>query len=456
MNKSIKILTFLLCTALVTFTWNLFLTADARLIFEQNSIMSRARDYLNHGLYTQAIASFNEAIAVTEIPNPDYLYELAEVYYEIGDRNNYRSVLQRLIYNQTPPNGQSLADLYLNLYYLDKDIANVQNIILLLNNGWTHTEDTRLLELYVNYRYAFVPRTATFDYASIILNNAGRVRQGDKWGFVNSIGQIVISPSFDYVTNFIGGYVVVQNDGVLEIINNFRERQSVASFYGSDIKNFDGANFAIRLPSSNNYVQATWIPDNFSIDLGIAEYQFIGRPLGGVRITKQNNLWGIEDRSGRPVNLTSEHIYQSIAVDSDGRSFVGGRIFVNQGIGYYMWGIEGEIIAGPFTNAKPFFEENGLAAVSNGEAWGLVDRMGNMVIDFIYEDAQSTGTNLAPVKQNGLWGYISVNSYPHPLEDFVGKIVIEPQFLNAMPLQNGVGPVENYAGWFYIMMPRYN
>ena len=67
------------------------------------------------------------------------------------------------------------------------------------------------------------------------------------------------------------------------------------------------------------------------------------------------------------------------------------------------------------------------------------------MIDFQFDDALSFGQHLAAVKEDGLWGYVSL----------WGELVIQPQFLNARSFYGGSAPVETVDGWRFITLLEY-
>jgi len=455
LSKSIKALTAIISFMIIGAAWGLLLTAEARLQSEQDAIMAVARNFINYGIYDRAAFTINQAMALEGELNPNLMYELAQVHRSARSFNQYRNTLQILLDAASPPQGMSLADLYIELYEHDITTRNIGDVITLLRQGWETTNDIRLFELYEEHRYAFIIRRSLFDEASFIWDNAGLVRQGERWGFVNSRGNIVILPQFDNATNFMGGNAVVIRNEQLEIINRLGMRQAVAGFSAESIANFDGSNFAAQLHEDYGYMMAA--RRGLEIIVGDDEFDFMGIPSQHIQVAQRDGLWAIRDRGNRETDISSDFTYESIAVDSLGRAAVNYRLFVKENYQYYMIDLAGNQIAGPFDEAQPFFEAGGLAAVAIGGKWGLISASGNMIIDFIYEGARSSGFSFAAVKVDGLWGYITLENYPEPLrEQFFGRMVIEPQFLDAKPFVNGCAPVLGHSGWFYIVLVEHN
>ena len=81
------------------------------------------------------------------------------------------------------------------------------------------------------------------------------------------------------------------------------------------------------------------------------------------------------------------------------------------GIGYTLKGEE--------KSSVELLENNTLFLSKNGGKYGYVDKKGNVVVDYIYDDAtEQNEYGFAAVKKNGLWGSI----------DKEGKIIIEPKY----------------------------
>jgi hypothetical protein len=113
------------------------------------------------------------------------------------------------------------------------------------------------------------------------------------------------------------------------------------------------------------------------------------------------------------------------------------------------WGYldrNGDVAIEPaFSEAYPFSE--GLAAVntsfasSSSESWGYVDRDGNLAVEPQYHGARRFSEGLAPVLIGGFvsgqWGYI----------DASGTMEIEPRFDEGLPFSEGLAAVDTLQGF---------
>ena len=60
--------------------------------------------------------------------------------------------------------------------------------------------------------------------------------------------------------------------------------------------------------------------------------------------------------------------------------------------------------------------------------WGFINKDGKIMIDYLWEDANSFSSNLAAVKRNGMWGFINEK----------GSLVIDCRYKKATDFTSGV------------------
>jgi hypothetical protein len=180
-------------------------------------------------------------------------------------------------------------------------------------------------------------------------------QDGQLYGYVNALGEVVIEPQFTLASEFSEGMAAVSYDGrTTGYINQLGELVIEPRFsYGG------------------NFVQ------------GLA---LVGVP-------------GVDAHAP----------FLSVYIDRAGRFVFGDQRFVS---------------------AEPFSE--GLAAVSlDGEQYGYLDLMGNLVIEPQFSQAEAFGEGVAPAQIGDKYGYI----------DRAGKFTIDPQYESAEPFQNGLAQV---------------
>ena len=88
------------------------------------------------------------------------------------------------------------------------------------------------------------------------------------------------------------------------------------------------------------------------------------------------------------------------------------RIYTNEDYRYYNFKFEEKTPSSILTGNNLFLSKQ------NGK-YGFVDKSGNVVVDYIYDDATEQNENgYAGIKKDGLWGAIDVD----------GKVIIEPEY----------------------------
>ena len=122
-----------------------------------------------------------------------------------------------------------------------------------------------------------------------------------------------------------------------------------------------------------------------------------------------------------------------------------------------MYDAEGKKISKTaFDNAYPFVSDDYAAVCINGK-WGFTDSEGNIVIEPQFEEAKSFSCNIAPVKINDKWGYMSKTKQTDKDGKENGYVMrIEPKFDDCMPFaSSGIAAVKTGQTWEYIELNGY-
>lgn len=200
--------------------------------------------------------------------------------------------------------------------------------------------------------------------------------QGNRYGYVNVLGEFAIEPQFVLANEFSEGLASVSMDGqTTGFINRLGE-----------------VVIAPQFAYAGNFVQGV---ANVGLPNPDADQPFVV-----AYIDRRGNLMfnGARFAAAEPF---SEGL---AAVSMDGKSYG----YLNRA---------GSFAVEPqFAYAEPFRE--GLAAVQIGEQFGYIDPSGQVVIDPQYEFAKPFREGLAAITLHGKVGYINHQ----------GKVVIEPQF----------------------------
>ena len=250
------------------------------------------------------------------------------------------------------------------------------------------------------------------------------IQNFNKYGYVDSYGNIKIDPVFDYAYEFHSGLarVIFHNehktcyiDKTGEIIISGDSFDYVGDFIGNYavVKDLDGNKFIIDR-NGNEIIKLC--------------YQDIRNICNGIFAVKNNSKWGLVNTSGTYIK---EHIFDEIGNFSEGLL----AIKMDGKWGYIN--TAGIFIIKPSYDYADIFSE-GLAVVSeNGEA-RFIDKNGKLLCNKTFENAREFNEGYAAVKVAGEWGYIDIN----------GTIVIDPQFLSVYGFDNGIAKVwgDDYQG----------
>jgi hypothetical protein len=258
---------------------------------------------------------------------------------------------------------------------------------------------------------------------------------GDKFGFIDKTGKMVVPMKYDFAWGFVDGLARVRKNGI------------------------DGC-----------------FIDNRGNEIISCDYDIEDREFHDGLIRILTNRWGFLRRDGKVIVAPK---FYDASEFSEGLA----RVEIGGKMGYID--TEGKYAIKPkFLNKALDFKE-GLAAVKEKEKWGFIDKAGNCVIKPKYENAYSFHDGLASVEFGGKWGSIdkteqikipfnyaeamvldNVNStvekeypeglYPIKVDEKTGyknrngEIVIKPMFTEAYVFHEGIAFVSIGGKYGYI------
>lgn len=216
------------------------------------------------------------------------------------------------------------------------------------------------------------------------------VKVGEKWGYLNTSGKMVIPAKYDHVTDFKGGYAPVQSGGKFVVLNTSGEETAVEGG-AIDVKPFAESLAPFRA----------------------ADKQF-----------------GFIDSDGKiviPARFESVgYFHDGLAWAKTADKVVG---FINK---------SGEWVIKPeFTVAKDFDSGTGLARIKSGDKWGYVSKAGEVSYLSDTDIFEDFFDGLARGRKNGKFGFL----------DSKGKWIIEPQFDGSRDFKNGYAAVKQGDLW---------
>jgi hypothetical protein len=271
------------------------------------------------------------------------------------------------------------------------------------------------------------------------------VKSGDKWGYVNRQGNIVINPQFDGAFNYSEGLALVKTEGKYGYIGE--DGKYVVNPIYKDANKFSEGLACVVMENGkpqiiNKAGKILFTVDKADMCFGFSE---------GMALVKIKGKWGYIDKTGK---IVINAIYE------DGNTFSEGLACVaklDDKTKKKKWGyidkkgsvkIEFQFESGVdklFCDPGSFGD--GLAFVStDGKKWGCINNDGKYQINPQFDREEFSEckfkNKIAVIKQSASYGYIDKN----------GKYIINPQFKTARNFSYiGYAAVQNSDGkWGFI------
>jgi hypothetical protein len=217
------------------------------------------------------------------------------------------------------------------------------------------------------------------------------VKYNEKWGYLNTAGQLVIPAKYDKVTRFNEGFASVQLGDKYFIVDKTGKEIPVNVPNMMDLNAFSGQ---------------------------LASYKSADGNIGFV------------DGSG---NIAIRAQYQSAG------DFYGGIAWAKNSAGSVGYvDTKGEWVVKPeFTAGKDFDPVSGLARVKSGESWKYVNKKGEFIVAQDSEAIEDFSDGLARGKKAEKYGFVNI----------IGDWAIQPQFDGARDFKNGYACVKSGEKW---------
>ncbi|MCM1139984.1 MAG: WG repeat-containing protein [Muribaculum sp.] len=244
--------------------------------------------------------------------------------------------------------------------------------------------------------------------------------ENNKWGYINNNFNVVIAPTYDFVSAFQEGVAFVRKGSKWSIIDK-NGKNILSNLYPA----FQGS--AFDKPQNGYYPRINW------------SYCKDGRIW--VQTSKYKNI--LVDKAGQ--TILDDKSYESQYILHHGKPLYSYEVF-SEGLILYkdVYGNFGKYDMYGFMDEKgdiaitPRYElaygfNAGLASVRNNGLWGYIDTHGNEIIPPSFEDISHNGFHdeLCPASINKKWGFINKS----------GKWIIEPIYDWARDFSEGFAAV---------------
>ncbi|MBN1413472.1 MAG: WG repeat-containing protein [Bacteroidales bacterium] len=296
-------------------------------------------------------------------------------------------IINALFYRCSQISGEGIATVYdeaKGIYYLIDLQGNTTPIEL---------SDFKLMSIY----YINMPKGFT--------NGLVPVRQGKKWGYINTSGKVAIPVKYDKVTEFNGGFATAETGGKFIVLDSEGEEFPVNDPAVIDLKSFT-ENLAPYRSSNGKF---GFIKETGEIAIP-AQFTAVGYFSGGLAWARTaDEKMGYINTNGDWIIQPRFEVAKSYDAETDrARIRLEGKMgFVNS---------KGDIL---YIVAEDFGDfSNGLCWGRKGNRIGFFNRDGEWKISPQFEAVRNFKNGFAAAKINDRWGLI----------DLEGKWVMEPSF----------------------------
>lgn len=423
MNIIIKKAIFLICFVVINLVmWSVVLTSDSD-EERQDKLYAKAQAKIDDEIYVTAVPLLEEAISIQTEKTKEIEDVTKDTYLKLIKQRGYKDKYIQLCKLQI--NRDNDVEVYKELANFYFENGDDEEALDLLNSGISATSSEELVQMFEDNRYSYTIERHVFDEITQGFYGTIGVKYNGNWGVALTSGEVIIPCIYEKVSTYEDSAVVVKKDGEIYTVDKNNNRIALLHESGVDFGELSQNKIAIQ---SND----KWLLANSNLETVQTEFEEIKTFKNGYAPAKQNNKWGLIDTSNE---WLIQPTYDEIIVDELGRAYSQNAFFGKIGDEVKLI-IDGVTVEGTFEDAKPF-NNSSFAAVKNDGYWGFIDNTGTLVIDYIYDDADSFNEGLAPVKVRDMWGFISLE----------GEIVIEPTFWEAKGFNNGYAPVKIEDSW---------
>lgn len=256
-------------------------------------------------------------------------------------------------------------------------------------------------------------------------------REGELWGYMDTTGTRVIEPTYPMAGFFTEGLAYVQIDDALGFINNKGE-VVIESAYAA-ATNFHNGYASVM-------VDEDWMVIDKNGDFTMESY--FAKPLVfNNGLAKFKLEMGLRSKYGF-INIYGDTvIYPQFEMASD---FSEGLCMASEdGSNYGYIDLNGEWIIKPVfpmgvlmkvNDEYDFTDKNfkdGFVAIENEEKYGMINKMGELVVPCQFDFLGQFGEGLIPARKDDKYGYVNLE----------GKWIIKPIYSSAELFQNGLAAV---------------
>lgn len=365
---------------------------EAKNSFE--TFVQQARELGDTGVVMRSSKAYDDALAIKE--DFDIEYERVEMFHKNGHFNSAMEYAEQLK-EKYPKNVRS----YELLLQLTREKEDYDDFFKLVKESKKRKLSSETIDKMVaEVRYVYELGYSSFDDVKIGSGGFWAVKKKDMWGYADASGSFAISNKFKTAMPFIGTVAAVEEaDGSWYYIDTAGNKTLAPAVNGT-ITELGAYLELTAIAVDGKYGYYT---NKYEHKFG--SYDFAGNISDGLCAVKNEDVWQIMQKTGEPL-LTTEFV--DVILDEKDVAVRNERLFVAEEEGkYYMINKSGNKVSDSvYENAQLFLSKDPAAVQIDGK-WGFVDTEGKIVIEPQYDDALSFVNGFAAVCKDGQWGYIN-------------------------------------------------
>lgn len=259
-------------------------------------------------------------------------------------------------------------------------------------------------------------------------------RDGDKWGYKNQTGDVVIQAKYKEAKPFSEEYAWVkdaQTDryGLIDQSGN-----EYGGFIYEDVRSFHEGFAAVKRENTWGYANTMGVTQKPAVYSAAWDFH-----NGYARVSKDEKFYYINTNEEEISEKKYERASDFAETTSDTLAFVGEKDSGGSTIRYY--------IINPTTTIKgiggvegTIYSQDRAAVKLESGLYTFYDAFGNDAMARTFEEALNFSDDLAAVREGDRWGYVNAE----------GEFTIPAMYQEAQSFSEGFAAVRNELGWFYI------
>ncbi len=358
--------------------------------------LSSAREWEKGGLYQKAIESYRQALSVRN--DPEIRSEMMQCMYlstleGTTSPKDYKNALKETC-SQEPQNTQYWERL-IGFCLETGDYRSAHSSLRDAARSGADSQELDSLRLLVDYSYS----SSGYRYSVFYISPEGKIsaRRNNGWGCLDAAGQTMTEFDYTYISPIgeSGTAVFVRED--VRLIDEKGVAQAILA-QGIDQARawYDGL-----VPVKQGGAWRIWDTEKNTC---IGSFEELSSFSGGLAAARSGGQWYLVDREG---NQAGEQGFEDVRLHSGGEYCVDKVMIARRNGAWGMYDGNGSAINEFSARDMDVYMGDYVAFQAENGLWGYADLKGNVVIEPAYREARSFSGGLAAVSDGTAWGFIN-------------------------------------------------